>query len=84
VDCFGITGNRARVGGTVTQSTHQDIPTGDHVIWTVVDNGEGANAPPDQTSDLFFAPAFIRDRHCVTGINLPQETNTQGNIQVHQ
>lgn len=84
VVCFTIVGNQARLGGLIDQST---IPSyeGLYVIWTVVDNGEGRNDPPDQTSD-FIGPvsAATAATHCATGRNVgPFLPVLRGNLQVH-
>jgi hypothetical protein len=82
VICFTIVGNRARMGGIVEQSSEPAF-VGLHVVWTVVDNGEGKNDPPDQTSDFFVVPPAIAQAHCATGFNLPLLPVLGGNLQVH-
>jgi hypothetical protein len=55
LDCLVVSGNRAYASGTVDRSTiASDVGTEWDV--EVVDNGEGANAPPDQISlvTIFF------------------------------
>jgi hypothetical protein len=53
VVCFTIVGNRAYVGGVLTSVN--GVPFEDYVSFRVVmvDNGEGANAAPDQSSQAF-------------------------------
>lgn len=82
VTCFTIVGNKARVGGIITNSDPQF--EGLLIIWTVEDNGEGNNAPaPDRASQIVAGnPAF----HCAVGdpftsnVLFPLET---GNVQIH-
>lgn len=52
VECVSVNGNNATVGGTVRKSTNPGFAPGVGVSFIVVDNGEGANAPPD----LFSLP----------------------------
>jgi hypothetical protein len=53
VVCFTIVGNRAYVGGVLTAVN--GVPIEDYASLRVVmvDNGEGANAAPDQSSQAF-------------------------------
>ena len=51
-------------------------------IFTVVDNGEGANDPPDEGSALRGvnrANAFL---HCTAGLPRPTAPSIRGNVQV--
>jgi hypothetical protein len=52
VVCFTIVGNRAFVGGVLTKVN--GVPYDDYFSFRVVmvDNGEGANAAPDQSSQV--------------------------------
>jgi hypothetical protein len=51
VTCINIyDGNRAKIGGVVTQSSDPTEPPGVFAWFQVFDNGEGANAPPDRSS----------------------------------
>jgi hypothetical protein len=64
VVCFAVNGNIARIGAVVDHSSGAAAP-GTEVIWTVVDNGEGANDPPDLAS--VAATSVLPDlaqRHC--------------------
>jgi hypothetical protein len=86
VVCFTIVGNTARIAGRVEQSNTTLVPEGTYVIWTVIDNGEGAKDPPDQTSD-FFGPfnEAVAAAHCAVGFNLaPFLPVLHGNLQVHE
>ena len=51
VTCFTISRNRAWIGGIIEQFSPSDPPrVGLEVVWRVVDNGQGANGPPDEIS----------------------------------
>ena len=80
--CVGVVGNQAYVGGVVEQSSTPDIADGTLLVWRIVDNGEGANAPPDQTSDFFSVNATQQAYHCATGFNLQLLPVLSGNMQV--
>jgi len=85
VVCFTIIGNTARLAGLVEQSDTPLAPEGTYFVWTIVDNGEGQNDPPDLTSD-FIGPvaAATAAFHCATGINVaPFYPVQSGNLQVH-
>lgn len=83
VTCFQVDGNVARMGGIVTADT--EIGPGDPVIWTVVDNGEGGNAPPDQISRAYILgdPADV-EAYCdgTWAVALPLSDVANGNVQV--
>jgi hypothetical protein len=59
LDCLVVSGNKAWASGTVDRSTiTSDVGTEWDV--EVVDNGEGANAPPDQISLVsIFSPTQL-------------------------
>jgi len=59
-------------------------PNGSYVVWSVIDNGEGAKAAPDQTTDIFFGGTQAQAQfHCQTGFNLaPYFSSMRGNLQV--
>jgi hypothetical protein len=88
VTCFAVEadGKTARIGGIVEATTRPEN-RGTDAVWTVVDNGEGANAPRDQATDLRFAQApGTTAFHCDPGI--PPEAfgtfgeNVRANVQV--
>jgi hypothetical protein len=83
VTCLGVSGNVARIGGVITESSDPSF-AGAPVLWEVVDNGEGANASPDQTSDFIAvgSPGVVAF-FCATGFPLQMFDELQGNIQVH-
>jgi hypothetical protein len=89
VTCFTIVptpeGGMARLAGIIEQSNFAGAPAGTYAIWTIIDTGEGANSPPDLTSDFFapFPPA-IAEAHCAVGFNLAPFIPVEGgNLQVH-
>jgi hypothetical protein len=91
VTCFTVEadGRTARMGGMVEASTNP-INVGGEAVLTVVDNGEGANAPPDQATDLRYGPTDLPPGtaavHCEVGF--PPEVfgtfgdNLRANVQV--
>jgi hypothetical protein len=71
VTCFTVEadGTTARLGGIV-ESSNDPTAIGTEAAWTVADNGEGANAPPDQATDLRYGldPQFNQAAiHCEEG-----------------
>jgi hypothetical protein len=84
VYCFSVTGNTARLAARIDQTNVSFGPKGSYVIWTVVDNGQGARTAPDETTDIFFGGTqAIADFHCNTGINLaPFFPSMRGNLHV--
>jgi len=47
-------GNRAKIGGLVKVSSDPTLPAGVFAWFSVFDNGEGANAPPDRSTLVGF------------------------------
>jgi hypothetical protein len=84
VVCFTVTGNTARLAAQIDQTNVSFGPVGSYVVWSVIDNGEGAKSPPDQTTDIFFGgTAAQADFQCRTGYNLaPYFSSLRGNLQV--
>jgi hypothetical protein len=82
--CFAVTGNSARLAAQIDQSNVAFGPIGSYVIWSVIDNGEGARSTPDQTTDIFFGGTRAQaEFHCQVGFNLaPYLSSLRGNIQV--
>jgi hypothetical protein len=54
VYCVNAQGNEAIVGSTVVESNTTFVPVGSTVLRRVIDNGQGANDPPDQTGTISF------------------------------
>jgi len=84
VVCFTVTGNSARLAARIDQTNVSFGPVGSYVVWSVIDNGEGARSAPDQTTDIFFGgTAAQADFQCRTGYNLaPYFSSLRGNLQV--
>jgi hypothetical protein len=90
VICFTVEadGRTARIGA-INEAGTNPANIGFYALWTVVDNGEGANAPPDQATDLRFGPSLpaeVAVAHCEEGF-LPEAFGTFGesiraNVQV--
>lgn len=82
--CFTVIGNSARLAAQIDQTNVSFGPVGSYVVWSVIDNGEGAKSPPDQTTDVFFGgTAAQADFQCQTGFNLaPYFSSFRGNLQV--
>lgn len=56
ITCLFVSGNRATMIGRVDRATGPDAAAiSPFIIWSVVDNGEGANAEPDRVSS--FSPS---------------------------
>lgn len=85
VICMNIVGNTARLAGQLTRvwinNVQRPITGATHVIWTVVDNGEGQGTT-DIGSPMFFNNATNAALHCTAGFTPPQFSNQEGNVQV--
>jgi hypothetical protein len=89
INCLDVEGNIATMSGTVTYANPDPGPSGVTVgtplVFQVIDNGEGRNAPPDLISLTFFNPGGppFPCLQSVDGIfaNIPIE---HGNVQVHK
>jgi hypothetical protein len=57
ITCLAVDGNRAWLGGVTTRSNNESFPVGHEWVFSVVDNGQGANADPDQLSYFYFLDA---------------------------
>jgi hypothetical protein len=83
INCLMVTGNIATMSGVVT---HSDDPRGDFkglpAIFRVVDNGEGANSPPDLISGVVVLGDEDALITCRDPFPLPLRTIEAGNIQV--
>ena len=84
VYCFTVTGNSARLAARIDQTNVSFGPVGSYVVWSLIDNGEGAKSQPDQTTDIFFGGTQAQaDTHCRTGFPLaPYYPSLRGNLQV--
>jgi hypothetical protein len=84
VTCMNVYGgNRAKIGGVVTYSNDPTVRTGRFAWFQVFDNGEGAGAPPDQSSLIGFGDEAANEAFCNSS-NLPRfgPWDVQGNAQV--
>lgn len=68
VTCFTVEadGKTARIGGVVTSARNPQV-IGSEALWTVVDNGEGARAIRDETTDLLWGFTDAAAFHCEVG-----------------
>ena len=89
VDCIMVVGGkRARIGGTVREPSHEAapfFPAGTQFIWSVTDNGEGRNDPPDTASELLQVPGLAPNDvfgFCSAGGFPPEAPLRRGNVQV--
>jgi hypothetical protein len=85
IDCLNVEGNVATMSGVVTNISPETPPffvVGSNIVFQVIDNGEGANAPPDLISlTFFFGPG--PSPGC-TGFGVFATTPVElGNVQVH-
>lgn len=80
VDCYFQDGNRAKFSGVITKSKGDDDLEGQFFLYSVEDNGEGANAPVDRIA----ARRSIVPFDCRLPVAEPTQPVTSGNIQVHQ
>jgi hypothetical protein len=84
LNCLVVSGNKAWVGGVVTDST---IPGDVGATWDfeVVDNGEGSKAPPDQISLVtIFSPQLpCTDSFVQSYLDANTFPIDSGNVQVH-
>ena len=85
VICMTIVGNTARLAGQLEKvwinNVQRPITGATHVIWTVVDNGEGQGTT-DTASPMFFNNAVNAQLHCTAGFLPPQFSVQEGNVQV--
>jgi len=84
VTCMGVyDGNRAKIGGVIVNSSDPTLPPGTFAWFQVFDNGEGANAPPDESSLVGFGDAAANAAFCNSPA-LPRfgPWEVQGNVQV--
>jgi hypothetical protein len=85
LDCLNVVGNVATMSGVVTDidpATPPAFVVGSNILFQVIDNGEGANAPPDLISLTFFFGIGPPPGCTGFGIfaNIPIE---HGNVKVH-
>lgn len=81
LDCLNIFGNSAKLSGVVTSVQGNPPPyvfVGQDAVFTVTDNGQGGQAPPDLISDLYLFTGASCNAVFTPAPYLP----IQGNIQV--
>lgn len=84
VTCLNVyDGNRAKIGGVIRVSNDPTLPPGVFAWFQVFDNGEGANAPPDQSGLVGFGNEAANEAFC-NSPNLPRfgPWDVEGNVQV--
>jgi hypothetical protein len=84
VTCMNVyDGNRAKIGGVVELSSDPTIAPGMFAWFQVFDNGEGADAPSDQSSLVGFGSEAANEAFC-NSPNLPRfgPWDVDGNVQV--
>jgi hypothetical protein len=84
VTCMNVyDGNRAKIGGVIEVSSDPTLPPGGFAWFQVFDNGEGAGAPPDQSSLVGFGTEAANEAFC-NSPNLPRfgPWDVDGNVQV--
>jgi hypothetical protein len=71
VECFTIQddGRTARLGGVIERGMLDSVNlVGAEAYWTVVDNGKGANADPDEATEMVYElDGLLADDHCADG-----------------
>jgi hypothetical protein len=86
VDCLAISGTQAWVSGPLKRLVINGVPQpteGRYVVWRVLDNGEGANSPPDMGSVLFVG--FPQACLALLGTEaIPLTPSASANIQVSE
>jgi hypothetical protein len=80
IDCLQVVGNTAYVSGTITDSTVPGL-VGDSGVFSVQDNGEGSNSPPDLISLASFYLPF--PQLCQVVHPAPTISIDAGNVQIH-
>ncbi len=80
--CFEIKGNKAWIGGLIEQFPTRPERVGLEFGWRVIDNGQGANAPPDQITRTLRIGAPASD-FCTSAPDIGFLHDVEaGNIQV--
>jgi hypothetical protein len=84
VTCFEIVGNAARIGGLVDNATDPRFLPGTEFRLIVVDNGQGANDPPDKGSNARFGFPGTAEAFCNAGTAFNLEDIDHGNVEIRQ
>jgi len=65
VTCFNVyDGNRAKIGGLVQLSNDATLPPGIFIWWSVIDNGQGAGASPDESTIIGAGDEAANEAFC--------------------
>jgi hypothetical protein len=65
VTCMNVyDGNRAKIGGVVVVSNDPTVPVGTFAWFQVFDNGEGTDAPADESSLVGFGDEAANEAFC--------------------
>lgn len=65
VSCINVyDGNRVKFGGPVTHSNDPTVPVGIYMWFHSLDHGEGAGAPPDQTTGFGLGDNAANEAFC--------------------
>ncbi|MCW5519518.1 hypothetical protein J1N09_06690 [Aureitalea sp. L0-47] len=83
IDCLEVIGNTAVMSGVVTRDNQNPANEGSLCWFKVTDNGEGANAAPDQMT-LFYTGVNPAVYTCTNNFNEPVYDIEGGNIQVKE
>lgn len=87
VTCMEIyDGNRVKYGGEILQSNDPAFPPGGFMWFQSIDNGEGAAAPPDESTGSGFGTEAENEAFCDSP-DLPNPlflAEVNGNIQVRE
>jgi hypothetical protein len=82
VDCLRFIGtNRAVMSGTIRRTNNPGGTVGGRTIFTVEDNGEGDDDPPDRVSQLLLLPPGS-NQDCTNFTNTTSIAIEGGNIRV--
>lgn len=85
VTCMEIyDGNRVKYGGEIQRSNDPAFPAGTFIWFHSIDNGEGAAAPPDQSTGSGFGDEAANEAFCASPAppNPLFLADVNGNIQV--
>ncbi len=83
IDCLEVIGNHAIMSGVITRDNQFPELEGRLCWFEVMDNGEGANAAPDQMA-LFYTGIDPAVYTCSNDFNVPLYDIEGGNVQVKE
>jgi hypothetical protein len=86
VTCMSVQGNTAWIAGIIQNASGPVIRDGTVSYFYVIDNGEGADAPPDVASAVRINDVAGQDQEfCqLRPLALPPSPIAHGNVQVHE